>query len=710
MHSPLPAFNHIRLELIEAQLDQLLENNLKAVDRLCEQKNFTWDNLLQPLESLDDALNQFWSPIEHLAGVMNSAELRVVIDNCLPKITDYHTHLLQCKKLFHAILAVSNSVEFEKLSETQKTAVNNELQNFELNGISLSTEKQLRHAVLLKELNQQTNEFVRHVSDASMAFKKHITDETLLAGIPEHVKNLAKEAAEKEMYSGFLFGIDHNNYNAILTYADSRTLREEIYIAYITRASELGPHANQFDNGPLMVAILKNRFELAQLLGFENYAQYSLTTKMAENTDQVITFLNDLIQKTYPAAKKEFKTLSEFAKNNLGLEELAPWDVAYASEKLHQQTCAFSKEDLRPYFSETTVLPGLFEIITRLYNVHIEKAENIELWHEDVKCFLLRDTNKNPIGYLYYDLYERDDKEDSACMCECIMRRRLENGNLQLPAAYVMCNFNGPIGDQPPLFLHDDVVGLFHETGHALQHLLTKIETAYLSGIKGVPSDAIEIPSQFFENWAWHKNAVDCFAKHAETGHVIPNELFVKLKRSKNFQSGMKMMRQLELALFDFRAHIEFNGSNLQTILAEVQQKCSVVPIATFNRLHHSNIHMFDPEYAAAYYSYEWANVMACDAFSLFEEKNNIFDSTLSRNFQTTFLESGGAIAPMDLFITFRGRAPKIDALLRHVGIFDPLREAYEPSSPRLLKSPPYLKRTRELSHEWHAPDASGSF
>ena len=440
-----------------------------------------------------------------------------------------------------------------------------------------------------------------------------------------------------------------------------------MYYAFVTRASDIGPNAKQFDNSDLMNSIIKHRFELAKLLGFNNFSEYSLATKMVKKTDEVVTFLKELAKKSFAQGKKEFSDLADFAKKHLQMETLNPWDVAYAAEKLRQQAYDFSPEELRPYFPENKVLPGLFDIIHRLYNLTAEKV-SLETWHDDAKCFLLKDKDNNPVAYLLMDLYARANKRGGAWMDECAIRRRLDNGDIQLPAAYVTCNFNAPVGDQPALFSHDDVVTLFHECGHALQHMLTKIDTAYVSGIRGIPWDAVEVASQFFENWAWEKSSIDYFAKHFKTDALIPDELFQRMDRAKNFQSAMQMMRQLEFSLFDFRMHMEFDGSNIQAILDEVRKEFAVVPIADFNRFQHGFTHIFGGGYAAGYYSYKWAEVMACDAFSVFEEKG-IFDHASSEKFKTTFLEMGGAVEPMDLFIEFRGRKPSVEPLLKQSGI-----------------------------------------
>ncbi|MCX7121390.1 MAG: M3 family metallopeptidase [Gammaproteobacteria bacterium] len=668
--STLPAFNDICIADAEKNLDELLENNLATIEKLLTQNNhYSWDNLLQPIEDLNDALHQCWAPIQHLNAVVNTPELRQVIQNCLPKLSDYHTHIGHNKKLFDAIQSIKNSDAFSSLSIPQQKSIENDLRDFKLNGVHLSSEKKEQFAALSKTLSQHMQKFEDNVLDATMAFKKYITDEKLLSGVPLHAKNAAQNAAQNEKHEGYLFTLDAPDYLAIMMYADSAELREEFYRAMVTRASDLGLNAEKLNNSNNIQMILQDRLALAQLLDFNNYAELSLATKMVKKTDDVLHFLNELAEKSLSQAKKEFQVLSEFAKT-VGFEKLNAWDIAYVSEKLRQKEYAISPEDLRPYFPEPQVFTGLFEIMHKLYGITLEKAD-VQTWHRDVKCYRLLDENKKLQAHIYFDLYARANKRGGAWMDDCIMRRRLHNGDIQLPAAYVNCNFNAPINDQPALFTHDDVVTLFHECGHALQHVLTQIDVASVSGIHGVPWDAVEVASQFFENWASEKDSIYYIAKHYQTQLPLPAELLNKMERAKNFQSAMQMMRQLELALFDFRLHKEFKNDAVnftQSILDEVRSQCAVFKSPDFNRFQHGFSHIFGGSYGAGYYSYKWAEVMACDAFSLFEEKG-IFDPATSQKFKKTFLEMGGAVEPLDLFIEFRGRKPMVDALLKQSGI-----------------------------------------
>lgn len=668
----LPAFSQIQIPHAVDNLTAILQKNLQAIDALLNQPApFTWENLLQPIENLNDALHQYWSPIQHLGSVVDSPELRETIRACLPLISDYQTKVSQNEKLFLAMQSIHDNADFKNLSTAQQQSIRNDLRDFKLSGVHLPLNQKKEFADLSKKLSELTHKFEENVLDATMSWKKHITDEKLLSGIPTHAQNAAKKNAEKSNLPGWLFTLDAPDYLAVMAYADSAELRFEMYQAFATRASDCGPDAKKFDNSEVMRDIMKTRFALARLLGFNDFAEYSLATKMAKKPDEVLAFLNELSEKSFSKAKAEFDTLAEFAKTKLGMTTLNAWDLAYISEKLRLEAYAISQEDLRPYFPEHQVMKGLLAITHKLYDVSFEKVVDADVWHKDVTCYRMFDAKKNIQAHLYFDLYARPNKRGGAWMDECAMRRRLDDGRIQLPAAYVTCNFNSPIGNDPALFTHNDVETLFHECGHALQHVLTTIDVANVSGIHGIPWDAVEIASQFYENWAWEKNSIPYIAKQYETNANLPDILFERMQRAKNFQSAMQMMRQLEFSLFDFHLHMHYDETNpnsIQTILNSVRQKTAVFKAPEFNRFQHGFTHVFGGSYAAGYYSYKWAEVMACDAFSLFEEKG-IFDHSTSEKFKTTFLESGGAKDPMDLFIAFRGRKPSVDALLHHSGI-----------------------------------------
>ncbi len=666
----LPQFSQIKIDTIELELDRLIKKNLQNIDALLEQKEaFTWENLMQPLEEADDEFNKFWSPISHLNAVMNSDALRDVYEACLPKLSDYGTHISHNRKLYDAIQFIADT-QYASLNPEQQKIIEHNLRDFKLAGVSLSADKKERYAQISKNLSELANTFENNVLDATKAWSLHITDKKDLSGIPELMLPLFAEAAAQAGKEGWLVTLEMPSYYAIITYAHQRDLRRTIYEAYSTRASDQGPYAGKWDNTPVMHAILQNRLALARLLDFNNYAEKSLATKMVKQTDQVLAFLNNLVEASLPKAQQEFSELKAYAQRELGIVDFQAWDVSYASEKLRESRYAVSQEEVRPYFPEERVIQGLFAIVGKLFGVRIERLSEVDVWHADVKAYAMFNQDNELIAAFYFDLYARANKRSGAWMDDCQVRRRLQNG-LQLPVAYVNCNFNGPTADGPALFKHDDVVTLFHEFGHALQHMLTQIDYADVSGINGIPWDAVEVASQFLENWAWQRESIQLIAQHYQTAAPLPEALFDKMHRAKNFQSAMLMMRQLEFALFDFELHVLFNPEDTQQIqntLNKIRQRVAVVPVPTFNRFAHGFSHIFAGGYAAGYYSYKWAEVMAADAFDLFLEEG-IFNQAVSARFQRTFLERGGAEEPADLFEQFRGRAPRVDALLEQAGI-----------------------------------------
>lgn len=664
----LPLFSTIKPEEIELRLDQLLKSNRQKIQQLLQQQQpFNWDNLVNPLEDVENRLHEFWAPIAHMNAVVNAPALRDAYNACLPKLTDYYTQLSHNQKLYEAIGSIGQGLEYQRLNQPQRKVIDNELRDFKLSGIALPEAKKKHFAKLSKQLAQLNSKFEENILDATQGWTKHITDEKELAGLPEH----AITAAKQRQKEGWMFTLEAPSYLAVITHAQSRRLREEMYHAFCTRASDQGPTANCWDNSDVMHDILKCRLELAQLLGFNNFAEYSLATKMVKTPQEAIDFLNQLVDASLPKARAEFKELSEFAKKTLGIKKLEIWDVTFASEKLRQHRYAISQEELRPYFPESQVLRGLFDIVNRLFNVSVEELHTVDVWHPDVRCFALYDGKGELRSYFYFDLYARENKRGGAWMDDARPRHRLNNGELQLPIAFVTCNFNPPVGKDPALFSHIDVVTLLHEFGHALQHMLTKIDYVDVSGINGIPWDAVEVASQFLENWAFEKESLKLLSKHYKTGEPLPDALFNKMNKAKNFQSAMLMMRQLEFALFDMYLYVEFDSrqnNQIQMILQKVRERVCVVPVPEFNRFQHAFSHIFSGGYAAGYYSYKWAEVMASDAFSLFEEKG-IFDRNTAQNFLTYILEPGGSEDPDELFKAFRGREPTVDALLKHSGI-----------------------------------------
>ena len=667
----LPPFSAIRPEHVIPAIDHLLDDNRRLVTELLERNTEdTWENLVEPLETADDRLSRAWSPVSHMNSVVNSEALRAAYNACLPKLSEYGTEMGQHEGLHRAWRQIAEGPEYARLDTAQQKVIDNDLRDFRLSGIELGPAARERFKAIMQELSKLTSIYSDNVLDATNAWHKQTSDAQLLVGLPETARALARQTAEQRGLEGWVFTLEFPSYMPVMTYADDRALREELYTAFVTRASDLGPHAGQWDNAGLMDKILELRHEAATLLGFDNYAERSLATKMAESPDQVMDFLNDLAARSRAAAEQELEEVRNYAREHHGAESLEAWDIAYYSEKLRQQKYAISQEELKPYFPEPRVVGGLFSIVERLYGITIEEIDGIDTWHEDVRFYRIHDAAGQLRGEFYLDLYARRHKRGGAWMDECMSRRRLKHG-VQTPVAYLTCNFSPPIGDDPALFTHDEVITLFHEFGHGLHHMLTRIDYTGVSGISGVAWDAVELPSQFMENWCWEREALDLFAAHYQTGATIPGDLYQRMRAAKNFQSAMQMARQLEFAIFDFRLHREYNqetGARVHEILNEVRARVAVVQPPAFNRFENGFTHIFGGGYAAGYYSYKWAEVLSADAFSAFEE-TGIFNRDTGEKFLGSILEQGGSREPMELFVDFRGREPTIDALLRHSGL-----------------------------------------
>ncbi len=667
----LPPFSQILPEHVEPAIDQLLSESKQHIDSLVSKtEQYSWENFIQPLEDIQDRINKTWSPISHLNSVMNNEALREAYNNCLGKISAFHTELSQDKRIYNAYSSIKSGGDFTQLSVAQQKTINDALRDFHLSGIDLAEDKQKRFKEIKQQLSKLTSQFSDNVLDATNAWQKSVTDETQLAGLPESAKAMAKQSAEHKKQPGWMLTLDFPCYLAVMSYADSRELRKELHDAFVTRASDQGPHAGKWDNSQLMEEILALRHEMALLLNFRNYAEYSLATKMADTTDSVMHFLHDLASRTKPYAQKDLDEVKQYAKHHHDIDELQPWDITYYSEKLRQHTYAITQEELKPYFPEPVVLDGLFNIVNRLYGLTIMQVEQVDTWHKDVKFFEIRDKQDQLRGKFFIDLYARAHKRGGAWMADCIDRKKRDN-KVQTPVAFLTCNFSPPIGNSPALFTHDEVLTLFHEFGHGLHHMLTKVDNISVSGINGVAWDAVELPSQFMENFCWEKESIDLIARHYKSNESLPDDLFEKMTAAKNFQSGMQIVRQLEFALFDFRLHLEYdaaNGARIQQTLNEVRQEVAVVTPASYNRFQHSFSHIFAGGYAAGYYSYKWAEVLSADAFAKFEE-TGIFNRQTGEKFLHAILEQGGSREPMELFVEFRGREPTIDALLRHSGI-----------------------------------------
>jgi oligopeptidase A len=667
----LPPFSKIKPEHVKPAIEALLAESRQLVEQLLQQNSeYSWDNLVEPLDAMDDRINRAWSPVSHMNSVVNSEALRDAYNECLPILSEYGTEMGQHQGLYHAYRQIADGDEYQRLDTAQKKVIDNTLRDFRLSGIALDQAARDRYKAIQQELSRLTSQYSDNVLDATNGWQKQLTDESLLAGLPESARSLAKQTAAQRGVEGWVFTLEFPSYYPVLTYADNRDLREELYTAYVTRASDQGPQACQWDNTGIMEQILALRHEAALLLEYSNYAERSLATKMAESTDHVMSFLEDLTQRSRPAAQKELEEVRDFARELHGHDNLLAWDIAYYSEKLRQKKYAISQEELKPYFPEPRVVSGLFAIVERLYGLQIEAVAGVDTWHEDVAFYRIRDAAGELRGEFYLDLYARPHKRGGAWMDECISRRRSAAG-LQIPVAYLTCNFSPPIGDKPALFTHDEVITLFHEFGHGLHHMLTRIDYAGVSGISGVAWDAVELPSQFMENWCWEREALDLFSGHFESAEKIPEALYQRMRQARTFQSAMQMIRQLEFAIFDLRIHRDYNqesGARIHDTLNAVREQVAVIEVPAFNRFENGFTHIFGGGYAAGYYSYKWAEVLSADAFSAFEE-NGIFCRDTGNKFLECILEQGGSRDPMELFREFRGREPSIDALLRHSGL-----------------------------------------
>lgn len=669
--STLPTFSAIQASHIEPAINAILKENRETLTRLLSENTvYTWNNLVKPLEDRADLLSRAWSPVNHLHSVADNEELRAAYNACLPKLTDYSTELGQHEGLYHAYSQIKESKEFATLHIAQQKSIDNELRDFRLSGIGLDVDQRERYRDIKQKLSQLQTKFEENLLDATQKWRKHFEDQLQLTGLPESALALAAQNAQREKKSGWLLTLEFPCYLPVMQYADSRALREEVYQAFVTRASAQGPDAGQWDNSDLMVEILILRQQQSKLLDFNNYAEYSLVRKMASNADEVLGFLRDLAARSKDVAKAELNELRTFAVEHYQVLDLQAWDIAYYAEKLRVHKFDISQEQLRPYFPAPRVIQGMFAVVNRLYGIDIKKVDGIDVWHDDVRFYEIHDETGRLRGSFYLDLYARPHKRGGAWMDECVVRK-CNRDDVQTPVAYLTCNFTPPIGNDPSLLTHDEVITLFHEFGHGLHHMLTLIDYPEVAGINGVAWDAVELPSQFMENWCWERESLRLFAGHYQTGAALPNDIFEKMLKARTFQSGMQMLRQLEFALFDFRLHHEQRGASvddIQALLDDVRSQVAVIVPPEYNRFQHSFSHIFAGGYAAGYYSYKWAEILSADAFSKFEE-NGVFDRKTGEQFLNSILEQGGSREPMDLFVEFRGRKPSIEPLLRHTGI-----------------------------------------
>jgi oligopeptidase A len=663
--SGLPRFAEIKPEHVTPAVEQLLADGRATIEAVAR-ANPTWDEFVAPLEDANERIGRAWGQVAHLHAVMDHPELRQVYNANLPKMSQYWTELGQNHALFEKYKELKNSAEFARLSPARKRIVENALRDFRLGGAELSPEKKKRYAEIQEELSRIGAKFSENLLDATNAFSVFVTKEQT-AGIPEDVLEAAREAAQKDGKEGWKFTLHAPSYLPVMQYANDRALREKMYHASATRASEFGKP--EWDNAPLIARLVPLRREMAQLLGYRDFAEVSLVPKMAESSSQVLAFLDDLTRRARPFAEKDVDELRTFARNELGIQNLESWDVAYASEKLRAKRYAFSDQEVKQYFPEDVVVAGLFRVAQELYQVQFQPA-TAPTWHPDVRFYEVRDTAGTLIGQFYMDLYARETKRGGAWMDDAITRRR-KRGQLQIPVAYLNCNFSRPLGSKPALFTHDEVLTLFHEFGHGLHHLLTQVEDLGVSGINGVEWDAVELPSQFMENFCWEWDVLRGMTRHIDSGEPIPLALFEKMLAAKNFQSGLAMLRQIEFAVFDMRLHSDFDpasGRSALDLLEEVRSQVAVLRPPAYNRFPNSFSHIFAGGYAAGYYSYKWAEVLSADAYSLFEEKG-VLDPGAGARFRDEILAVGGSRPAAESFRAFRGREPNVEALLRHSGM-----------------------------------------
>jgi oligopeptidase A len=661
---PLPPFTRIRPEHVEPAVQTLLAENRERISHLAALDEPTFATVVEPLEDMQHRLTRTWSPVSHLNAVLNSEPLRAAYNACLPLLSAYHTDLTQSEPLYRAYLAIAER-ESETLEPTQKRVLDHMLREFRLAGVGLDSERKARFKQVMLELTQLQARFEENVLDATNGWSHHVTDPGQLHGLNEVIVEQGRKRAHEKRLEGWLLTLDQPTFVAVVTDAESEDLRRVFYEAWTTRASDAGPNRGQWDNTGVMDNILRLRHEVAQLLDFRNYAEYALATRMARSVDEVLEFLYQLARAARPAAQRELAELEAFAGR-----KLSAWDVSFYAERLQRSRFSVSQEELRPYFPLPRVLSGLFHVAERLFDVTIRERAGVPVWHPDVRFFQIEDKAGRTVGSFYLDAYARPNKRSGAWMDECVGRKRLASGSA-LPVAYLVCNFLPPNNGRPALLTHDDVVTMFHEFGHGLHHLLTRVPYPSLAGINGVAWDAVELPSQFFENYAWHPDVLQRLSGHVDTGEPLPADKQAQLIATRSFHAAMQMVRQLEFALFDFKLHAEYEplrGARVGEVLADVRREVAVVQAPEWNRFAHSFGHVFAGGYAAGYYSYKWAEVLAADAFAAFEE-SGVFNSGTARRFLDSILARGGSRDALDAFIEFRGRKPEIGPLLKQHGI-----------------------------------------
>ena len=669
--SGLPRYRSVRPKHVASAIEQLLGENRVLIARLTAKATVaSWKEFADPLENANERLWRAWGVVAHLHAVDDSAAIRNAYNANLPKITRYRTELSQNLQLYEKFKALRASMGFEGLSQAQRKIVENDLRDYRLGGAELEARNKLRFGEIQEELVALEAKFSENLLDATNAFSAVIADRGEVLGVPEDVLEAAKEAARQDGQEGWKFTLHAPSYGPLMQYAENRDLRERLYRAHVTRASEFGNP--ELDNTSIIVRELRLRKEKARLLGYKSFAEFSLVPKMAESPEAVLDFLDDLAARALPHARKDYAELEEFARAELGIQELQAWDIAFASEKLRAKRYAFSDQEVKRYFPEPQVLEGMFRLVESLYGIRILR-DTAETWHPAVRFFRITDLNEGLIGQFYVDLYSRETKRGGAWMDEAITRQRIPGG-LRTPVAHLICNFPAPVGNKPALFTHDEVMTLFHEFGHGLHHLLSRVDDLGVSGIRGVEWDAVELPSQFMENFCWEWGVLTRMTAHVESGEVLPRSLFDKMLAAKNFQSGMQTVRQIEFALVDMHLHHDYDPASAKTplqLLHEIRAKVGVAMQPEYNRFLNNFSHVFSGAYAAGYYSYKWAEVLSADAYSLFEQ-NGVLDSDTGARFRDEILAVGGSRPALESFTAFRGREPRIDALLRHNGMIAP--------------------------------------
>ena len=680
----LPRFDDIRPEHVTPALDVLLADAKAAVDRAAQPMTpAQWSDVVEPVERASEPLSRAWGVVGHLNAVADTPELRAAHAENLPRVTEFWASVGQNLALYEKYKAIAGSNAYELLSTERRKILDNALRDFRLSGAELPESEKPRFAELQERQAALSKSFSDHVLDATNAYAYVAASEAELAGLPDDVIAAAREAAERENRSGWKFTLHFPSYFPVMQYSENRAMRETMYRAYVTRASELGPtYGNgkpEWDNTDIIAEQMKLRAEEAKMLGYNNFAEVSLTPKMAESPHQVMGFLEDLAKRARPHAEKDWKELREFAAAELGLADLQPWDMAFAAERLRQKRYSFSENEVKQYFPEDFVLQGLFKVTETLFGVRI-RDDSAAVWHPDVRFFRVENLDGTLVAQFYLDLYAREGKRGGAWMDDARSRRKLDSDGVQTPVAYLTCNFSAPVGGKPACFTHDEVITLFHEFGHGLHHMLTRVDELAVSGINGVEWDAVELPSQFMENFCWEWDVLSGMTSHVDTAKPLPRELFDKMLAAKNFQSGLGTLRQIVFSMFDMALHVDFDASqdkSANDLAREINERYHVVPQAPFSRWPDTFSHIFAGGYAAGYYSYKWAEVLSADAYAAFEEaaelaKTSVLDVATGTRYRREILEVGGSRPAMESFKAFRGREPNIDALLRHNGMTEP--------------------------------------